>query len=247
MPKTIDMEPTNIIETFTAIKVESPADKIIRQLKQLISSGQLKPGDKLPPERILAERFGVGRSYVREAILKLEFYGLLKTSPQSGTYVAGLSIKILESLLGDVINLNKDDFGALIEARYYMELNSIKLAAQRRTDADLAEIEAALIDHERKASKGLNAFEEDMVFHIKIAAATKNQVIESMMLIVVPDLIRTIVENNVCGTDRSTRAVVEHKNILDAIALQDVAAAEAAMHVHLDEIMQVAKNYKLNG
>lgn len=243
--KTIDMEPSNIIETFTAIKVESPADKIIRQLKQLISSGQLKPGDKLPPERILAERFGVGRSYVREAILKLEFYGLLKTSPQSGTYVAGLSIKILESLLGDVINLNKDDFGALIEARYFMELNSIKLAAQRRTEDDLAEIEAALIDHERKASKGLNAFEEDMVFHIKIAAATKNQVIESMMLIVVPDLIRTIVENNVCGTDRSARAIAEHKNILDAIALQDVAAAEAAMHVHLDEIMKVAKDFKL--
>jgi GntR family transcriptional repressor for pyruvate dehydrogenase complex len=97
------MESSNIIETFTAIKVETPVDKIIRQLRQLISTGQLKPGDKLPAERILAERFGVGRGYVREAILKLEFYGLLKTTPQSGTYVAGLSIKILETLLGDVI------------------------------------------------------------------------------------------------------------------------------------------------
>ena len=171
------MESSNIIETFTAIKVETPVDKIIRQLRQLISTGQLKPGDKLPAERILAERFGVGRGYVREAILKLEFYGLLKTTPQSGTYVAGLSIKILETLLGDVINLNKDDFGALIEARYFMELNSVKLAAQRRTDADLAEIEAALIDHERKVSRGVSSFEEDMVFHIKISAATKNQVI----------------------------------------------------------------------
>jgi GntR family transcriptional repressor for pyruvate dehydrogenase complex len=238
------MESSNIIETFTAIKVETPVDKIIRQLRQLISTGQLKPGDKLPAERILAERFGVGRGYVREAILKLEFYGLLKTTPQSGTYVAGLSIKILETLLGDVINLNKDDFGALVEARYFMELNSVKLAAQRRTDTDLAEIEAALIDHERKVSRGVSSFEEDMVFHIKIAAATKNQVIESMMLIVVPDLIRTIVENNVCGADRSTRAIADHKNILDAIALQDVAAAEAAMHVHLDEIMQIAKTFR---
>jgi GntR family transcriptional repressor for pyruvate dehydrogenase complex len=245
MPKTIDMEPLNIIETFTAIKVESPADKIIRQLKQLISSGQLKPGDKLPPERILAERFGVGRSYVREAILKLEFYGLLKTSPQSGTYVVGLSIKLLESLLGDVINLNKDDFGALVEARYYMELNAVKLAAQRRTDADLAELETALIDHEKKASKGLDAFEEDMVFHLKIAAATKNQVIESMMLIVVPDLIKTIVEKKICGADRSARSIVEHKNILDAIALGDTASSEAAMHIHLDEMMQISKNYKI--
>ncbi len=239
------MDNLNLIDTFTSIKLESPTDKIIKQLRQLISSGQLKPGDKLPPERILAERFGVGRSYVREAILKLEFYGLLKTSPQSGTYVAGLSIKILESLLGDVINLNKDDFGALIEARYYMEMNSIKLAAQRRTDNDLAEIEAALIEHEKKVERGLPAFEEDMVFHIKIAAATKNQVIESMMLIVVPDLIRTIVENNICGTQRSTRAVDDHKNILDALVLQDISAAEAAMHSHLNEIMQIGKTFKM--
>ena len=239
------METSNLIETFTAIKVESPVDKIIRQLRQLISSGQLKPGDRLPAERILAEKFGVGRGYVREAILKLEFFGLLKTSPQSGTYVAGLSIKILDSLLSEVISLNKDDFGALIEARYYMELNAVKLAAQRRTDDDIAELESALIDHEKRAAKGLDAFEEDMVFHLKIAAATKNQVIESMMLIVVPDLIRTIVERKVCGTDRSERAIAEHKNILDAIILGDVAASEAAMHIHLDEIMQISKNYKV--
>ncbi|NJE06695.1 FadR family transcriptional regulator, partial [Thermococcus sp. M36] len=174
----------------------------------------------------------------------LEFYGLLKTSPQSGTYVAGLGIKVLDSLLGDVINLNKDDFVALIEARYYMELNAIKLACQRRTDTDLAEIETALKDHEKRATKGLNAFEEDMIFHMKIASAAKNQVIEGMMLIVVPDLIRTIVERKICGTDRSTRAIAEHKNILDAIALQDVATAEAAMHLHLEEIMKVSRDYK---
>jgi len=167
------MELPNIIETITAIKVESPVDKIIRQLKQLISSGQLKPGDRLPAERVLAERFGVGRGYVREAIMKLEFYGLLKISPQSGTYVAGLGIKVLDSLLGDVINLNKDDFGALIEARYYMELNAIKLACQRRTDSDLIEIENALKDHESKATRGMDAFEEDMIFHMKIASAAK--------------------------------------------------------------------------
>lgn len=244
--KRFAMEANNIIQTITAIKVESPTDKIIRQLKQLISSGQLKPGDRLPSERILTERFGVGRGYVREAIMKLEFFGLLKTSPQSGTYVAGLSIKILDSLLGDVINLNKDDFGALIEARYYMELNAVKLAAQRRTDADLAELETALIDHEKRASRGLDAFEEDMIFHMKIAAATKNQVIESMMLIVVPDLIRTIIERKVCGADRSERAIAEHKNILDAITLGDTASAEAAMHIHLDEIMKASKDGVLN-
>ena len=239
------MEP-NIIETITAIKVESPVDKIIRQLKHLITTGQLKPGDRLPAERVLAERFGVGRGYVREAIMKLEFFGLLKTSPQSGTYVAGLSIKILDSLLSDVININKDDFGGLIEARYYMELNVVKLAAQRRTPADIEALEIALAEHEKKVSKGLDAFEEDMIFHLKIAAAARNQVMESMMLIVVPDLIRTIVEKKVCGNDRSNRAIAEHKNILDAIVLGDAQAAEAAMAGHLDEIMQVSRDISLD-
>src|SRR5690349_3610639 len=109
------MEKTTIIETIKAIEVDSPVDKIIRQLKQLISEGHLKPGDRLPAERVLAEKFGVGRTYVRDAIRKLEFYGMLKTSPQSGTYVSGYNIKMIEGVLNDIITFNKDDFAALIE------------------------------------------------------------------------------------------------------------------------------------
>lgn len=235
------MSPNDIIGNITSIRVENPADKIIRQLKQLINSGQLKPGDRLPAERVLAERFGVGRSYVREAIMKLEFFGLLKTSPQSGTYVAGYSIKILDSIITDVINLNHEDFASLIEARYFMELSSVKLAAERRTDSDLADLEMALTDHERAVAKGNPAFEEDLIFHIKIANASKNPVIESMLLILVPDIIKNVVEKKVCGEDRSKRAVVEHKIILEAIAAGSVAGAENAMAAHLNEIMTVSK------
>ncbi|MFL9484583.1 FadR/GntR family transcriptional regulator [Chitinophagaceae bacterium LWZ2-11] len=235
------MDATEIIESIKAIEVESPADKIIRQLKQLISTGQLKPGDRLPAERVLADKFGVGRGYIREAIMKLEFFGLLKTSPQSGTYVAGYSIKILDSLLSDVINLNKENFAALIEARYFMEINAVKLAAQRRTEEDLELLELALVEHEKKVLTGQDAYEEDLVFHIRIAAATKNSVIESMMLIIVPDIIKTVLERKVCGNGRSRRAIDEHKHILEAIIKQDVTAAETAMAEHLQEIMEVSK------
>ena len=72
------MEKSGVFKNIEAIVIENPVDKIIRQIKLLISSGQLKPGDRLPAERILAERFGVGRGYIREVILKLEFYSLLK-------------------------------------------------------------------------------------------------------------------------------------------------------------------------
>ncbi len=70
-----------VFENIETIKIENPVDNIIKQIKAPITSGQLKSGDRLPAERLLAERFGVGRGYIREAILKLQFYGLLKTTP----------------------------------------------------------------------------------------------------------------------------------------------------------------------
>ncbi len=231
----------NIIRNIQAIQVESSVDKIILQLKQLITSGQLKPGDRLPAERQLAEKLGVGRSYVREAILKLEFYGLLRTSPQSGTYVSGLSIKVLDNLISDIIKFNKDDFSALIEARYYVELDAVRLAAERRTEQDVIELRAALEDYESKIEQNLNAVEEDMLFHIKIAESTKNSVIESMMIVLVPDLIKNIIDNNICGKDRSKIAVNEHREIFKAIEERDIDAAENAMAAHLDEVLQVAR------
>jgi GntR family transcriptional repressor for pyruvate dehydrogenase complex len=230
------------IDNITPIQVESPVDKIINQLKQLITSGQLKPGDRLPAERVLSEKFGVGRSYIREAILKLEFYGLLKTNPQSGTYVAGLSIKVIDSIISDIIKYNKDDFNALIEARYHLELTAVKLAAERRTTEDLEEIKTALFDYELKIENGSDsAVEEDMIFHIKIAKASKNPVIESMILILIPDLIKNIVDNKVCGDNRGKTAIPDHRAILEAIEKQDLSLAESAMANHLNEIWQISK------
>ena len=63
----------DLLKNFREIVIETPVDKIIRQIRELISSGQLKPGDRLPSERMMSERFGVGRTYVRDAIRKLEF------------------------------------------------------------------------------------------------------------------------------------------------------------------------------
>ena len=231
----------SFIETIKSIEVESPVDKIIGQLKHLITSGQLQPGDKLPADRLLAEKFGVGRSFVREAILKLEFYGLIRTTPQSGTYVSGLSIKVLDNIITDIIKFNKDDFNSLLEARYYLELDAVKLAAERRTEHDLIKLREALMDYENKTNNNLDAVEEDMLFHMAIAKASKNSVIESMILILIPDLIKNIVENKICGENRSKLAIAEHRNILAAIESQDIDAAENAVAAHLNDMFQISK------
>ncbi|MFL5748221.1 MAG: FadR/GntR family transcriptional regulator [Niastella sp.] len=239
------METSDLIHSIKSIEFESPTDRIIQQLKQLIVSGQLKPGDRLPAERVLAEKLGVGRSYVREAIRKLEFFGLLKTSPQSGTYVSGYSIKMIEGVLSDIINFNKDDFSALIEARYYMEINAARLAAMRRTDEDLALIRSAVEDYDNKINNKEDAIQEDMFIHLRIANATKNPVFESMLLMLLPDIIRNIVEKKICGDNRGIKAMTGHREILQAIADQDADAAAGAMAAHLDDIFTTTNNHLL--
>lgn len=238
------MDTADIIQSIKSIEVESPTDKIIQQLKQLITTGQLKPGDRLPAERVLAERLGVGRSYVREAIRKLEFFGLLKTSPQSGTYVSGYSIKMIEGVLTDIINFNKDDFSALIEARYYMEINAARLAAIRRTDEDLELLRSAVADYDNKVNNKQDAVQEDMFIHLRIANATKNSVFESMLLMLLPDIIKNIIDQKICGDNRGVQAMAEHHEILQAIENKDADAAGAAMAAHLDDILKIAREKK---
>ena len=239
------METTSkAFENIETIRIEHPVDKIITQLKHLISSGQLKPGDRLPAERLLAEKFGVGRGYIREAIMKLEFYGLLKTSPQSGTYVSGFSLKILDSIFSDIINFNKDDYASLIEARYYMEINAAKLAAERRTERDIVEMQEALSEYDARINISKQAIEEDMLFHLKLAAATKNTVIESMIIILIPDLIKVknMVDNDICKDKNYT--IGQHHKILDAVIARDARAAGDAMSEHLKEFMDIRMSLK---
>ena len=176
--------------------------------------------------------------------MKLEFYGLLKTSPQSGTYISGFSLQILDTIFSDIIDFNKDDFAALIEARYYMESISAKLAAERRTEDDIYQMTDALREYREKALTGQLAIDEDMLFHIKIAAAAKNAVIESMLLILVPDLIKNILEKDVCKHRPAQVVIAEHQRILDAIIKQDVAASEREMEKHLRDIMEARKSFK---
>jgi GntR family transcriptional repressor for pyruvate dehydrogenase complex len=129
----------------------------------------------------------------------------------------------------------------MVEARYYLELDSVRLAAERRNEGDITAIRQAMVDYENKVNDAGNAVEEDMLFHIMIARATKNPVIESMILNLIPDLIKHITENKICGENRGKAATEEHKSIFEAIKAGDIDAAENAMAGHLDEILQISR------
>lgn len=234
----------NVLNNFQEIRIESPVDKIIRQIRELITSGQLNPGDKLPPERKLAEKLGVGRSNVRDAIKKLEFYGILRTVPQSGTIVAGIGITALEGLISDVLKIENSDFTSLVETRVLMETESAKLAAIRRTDQDIIDIKNALEAYEKKVKLNQQAVEEDLMFHLKIAEAGKNTVLKSLMLIITPDIINNFITLDICKDGRFVDALEEHQIILNHIINQDPEAAAAAMRTHLKDVFDYSQNIK---
>lgn len=226
-----------LLNTFKEIVIEKPGDKIIHQIRELISSGQLKSGDKLPSERMLSEKFGVGRTYVRDAIRKLEFYGILKTLPQSGTVVAGFGMTALEGLISDVLQLQGTDFKSLVETRVILEMHSARFAAMRRTDQDIMAIASALDAYDQAVKSGKPSVEEDLIFHLKIAEAGKNTVLNSLMLIVTPDILTFFTENDVCAGDRPVSALDEHHIILQHIQDKEPDKASDAMKQHLEDIL----------
>lgn len=235
-----------LLNNFSQIVIETPVDKIIRQIRDLITSGQLNPGDKLPPERKLCERLGVGRTHLRDALKKLEFYGILKTLPQSGTVVAGMGLNALEGLITDMLGLQGNDFKSLVETRVILETNIVQLAAEHRTDEDIREIEHALAAHREKLQRDSDAVEEDLLFHLKIAEAGKNSVLNSLMLIITPDIMYYFKKHKVCGEGRAGLAAEQHEVLLNHIINRDAHEAGLVMKEHLKDISEYVKTLKGN-
>lgn len=232
-----------MLENLNKIDVKRPVDLIIAQIRDLISSGSIKPGEKLPPERKLAERLGVSRSQVREAINKLQFYGILKVLPQSGTVVTGIGITALEGLISDILEIENVDFKSLIDTRVLLEKEAARLAAIHRTADDLIELNKALVAYEKKLQQGDQAVEEDLLFHVKIGEASKNSVLKSLMIIITPDIVKSFIKLKVCDESSNMKTIEEHRNILDMIADQNPEGAVMAMEEHLQNIIVFSKTY----
>ncbi len=226
-----------MLQNLNKIKVENPVDLIIKQIRELISSGAIKPGEKLPPERKLAEHLGVSRGQVREAINKLQFYGILKVLPQNGSFVAGIGITAIQGLITDILKIEKPDFKSLVDTRVLLEKEAARLAALNRTKDDLVSMSNALDLYEQKVLKNNSAVEEDLLFHIKIAEASKNSVLKSLMMIITPDIVKSFTQFKVCTKSNNLKIIKEHRDILNKISEQDPKGAFYAMEEHLKDIM----------
>jgi GntR family transcriptional repressor for pyruvate dehydrogenase complex len=227
----------DLIDHFEKIDLPDPVDVVIQQIKDLIHSGVLKPGDRLPSEKKIEEKLGIPRGPINRAFRRLETYGILKTVPQSGTYVARIGVDALEGLLANVLKLEDQDFQALVDTRRVLEVYAAELVAQRATDEEIRELEDLQQSIAAKIEDGLGSFDEDMVFHLKIAEFSKNPVLKSILTLLVSEIIHQYKEfEQRIGSERVLQrllqAIQEHRAVIAAIRERNPRGAGESMRLH---------------
>jgi GntR family transcriptional repressor for pyruvate dehydrogenase complex len=213
-------------------------EQVAEQIRRLIATGALKPGDLLPPERELAAKLGVGRSSIRDAVRTLEVMGILEPKQGHGTVVRDLSADALVVPLSLVLTRKRELVTELLDVRRMIEPGLAARAAKNATPEEIAHMSAILASHEAKLRRGEQAIDEDSDFHYALALAARNSVV-LRVLDVLMDLLRESRSRSLQVPGRAKRSFDGHRRILRAIQKRDAKAAEAAVHQHLKEIEEV--------
>lgn len=209
--------------------------EIVRQVKQMIAEGRLKSGDRLPPERDLADKFRVSRTSVREALRALESLGLIEIRPGEGTFVREVSVEALIEPLALVMASQREAIHELFEARRLLEPAVAALAAGRATPEEIHEMERILEEQAREVAAGKTGVVQDAAFHAAIGTAAHNRAITRIAHAVM-DLLTQSREESLNTPGRPTRSHQDHRRILAAIAARDEPRARQAMLDHLEAV-----------
>ncbi len=222
-----------------SIKRMSAADEAFKTLHDMITSGRLKQGDKLPSQDRLAEQFGLSRNTIREAINRLTMIGLLSARQGVGTIINISSPSGYIASLSDHLLLQPSTVREFMEARVIIEMSTVRLAVMRADETALAELEEN-VRKQKEAIRTGNVEEfikHDVEFHFSLARASGNKVLVQF-LGAVTDLMRRFIEE-VCLLPRATRnAVSFHRDILKFIRARDADAAERKLIEHLTDVVK---------
>ncbi|MDT8440075.1 MAG: FadR/GntR family transcriptional regulator [Desulfuromonadales bacterium] len=223
--------------SFQPIRPKKISEEIAAQIKLLISQGELKPGERLPSERDLATMLGVSRPSVREAIMVLEAMGFLDSRQGGGTFVRALTEGSITDPLARLIE-NRDPqlLRSLAEVRMGLESWSAYLAAQRATEAEIAEMRRTYAIMEEQAATGGWGADIDAEFHYAITVASHNSV-QMHVLDSIHSLFHTSVQVALMEFYRQEglveRLLTQHREIMEAIIARDPERARSKMMDHL--------------
>jgi GntR family transcriptional regulator, transcriptional repressor for pyruvate dehydrogenase complex len=224
--------------TLTAVRKTRVFEDVARQIQSLIVERVLEPGDLLPPERQLAERFGVSRNSVRDAIRALEVVGLVVARHGEGNVVADVSAEALVAPIATLLLRKRKLVAELLEFRKMFEPNLAALAAVRATTGEIGHLGEILDRQGEKALRGESTVQEDSEFHYAIAVAARNSVVRSL-LDVVMELLRETRARSLQVEGRLERSLAGHRRVLEAIKARDAGAAERAVRQHIEEIESI--------
>jgi GntR family transcriptional repressor for pyruvate dehydrogenase complex len=208
---------------------------IVLQIRDMIDRGELRPGDRLPPERALAGMFDVSRNTVREAIKALSEQQVLESRRGAGTYVRSVDDERFAATLAGVMMRARPSLRDIFEVRKLMEPEIAALAARNASPRDITRIEAAFAEQERAVRAGAPAAQHDQLLHGLLAEASGNAVLCEMVKVLHEDFTRSRVDA-LQSPERREASLAAHRAIVEAVRNGHVMQAEKAMRDHLEEI-----------
>jgi GntR family transcriptional repressor for pyruvate dehydrogenase complex len=220
---------------FTPIKNTTVSEKIVEQIKEMLLSGNLNKGDKLPSERQLAETLQVSRSSVREALKELEMMGLIEVKQGEGNFIKENFEDILFEPFSTIFLIKESNEKEILELRNIIEKGTVSLAAERITKEELEDLRN-ILDAAEKSNSEEELAELDIIFHYKISQASKNFLLQSILNAVsslIETSIKDIRKNILIKEEHKEIIKKQHLNIYNALEKNDPKAAEIAMANHI--------------
>lgn len=210
-------------------------EQLVEQILAYIESAQLGPGDLLPAERDLAERLGVSRATLAQALVALEVLGVIDVQHGTGAVLARRP-SVASVIKG--LREHRSRLPEIVEARSTLEVKLAGLAAARRTDADLKAIDEALDVMAREIKEGDRGTRGDELFHQAITAAAHSSVLAQLMAFIAEMILETRMES-LGQPGRPEQSLASHRKIADAIRDQDAEGAAEAMLSHIELVSDV--------
>jgi GntR family transcriptional repressor for pyruvate dehydrogenase complex len=217
--------------------VERPRlyEQLVQRLREYVEEAGLQAGDRLPSERELAERLGVSRNTLKQATVALEVQGLVEIRHGGGTYLRSdnLSAEPIATMLE-----RKQRLPDILDAREALEVKLAELAATRRTDDDLAEMDAAIEAMRRTIDSGGLGDEEDRRFHAAVTAAAHSPILAEFYRQLAPQISESRTES-LRQPGRPARSLVQHQHIVEAIRARAAKRAVTAVRGHVRTVGDV--------
>ena len=223
---------------YKAIRTSRLYEQIVQQIEQSILKGALKPGDQLPAERELAQRFGVSRTAVREAVKALREKGLVEAYSGRGTFITDGTSQVIRQSLDLMARIGQQEGSVhLSELRQMLEPQIAVLAAARIEEQLLATMREAVVVMDRSLHDPDAYIEADLDFHLALAEAVGNPLILSLLDSIV-GLLREQRRRIFDVDGGPERGQFHHKRILEAIEQRDPEKTSAAMRDHLQQVRE---------